>query len=530
MSTRAVQLLAATLGCLALAAAQDPPPFDWGVATSSYQIEGAAAAGGRKPSIWDTFSKDAGANGVLFFEKYLADIEIMKQLGVKNFRMSISWARFMPDGTGAVNAEGLDFYTRVIDALLDAGITPWVLLYHWDMPQSIQDSYGGWTNDQIVPDFTAYATNVFKAFGTKVKKWMTFNEPKNFCFLGYGTGFHAPGIRDYGGPTPWKCVFNVIRTQAAVAEVFRKIVPDGELSIALDSEWAVPFSDSQEDKDAALRYLDLRLGIFADPIYLGHWPQSIASINNNLPPINATLSAQLLANKPHFFGINHYTSKFVKNLPGATGGAGEGPTNLGDGYDGPDNQKISPIVADSTWLYVYPEGFTKLLAYVNDKYKPTNVVITENGVDEPGEFNATFPDVLQDDFRINYFKGYIQAAADAVTQDKVPISVYFAWSLLDNFEWQNGYTNRFGIVYVDYNNGYKRYLKASAKFLANLFGTWNKPGPSLMGAVSAPAPGPSASGLIRLVNAPQGTGAPAVAPAVAVRNPRPQNANPMIGS
>eukprot|EP00884_Botryococcus_braunii_P017272 jgi/Botrbrau1/4228/Bobra.0044s0024.1 len=437
------------------------PPFQWGVATSAYQVEGAAYEGGRAASIWDTFSGNAGANGVDFYGKFLDDIETMKKLGVKNFRMSLSWPRILPQGTGEVNQEGIDFYNKVFDALLDAGITPWVTLYHWDLPQALQDKYGGWTNSQIVDDFANYAEVAFKNFGGKVNHWITLNEPRSFCWLGYGIGVHAPGIQDNGGSSGWLCSYNALAAHAAAVEKFRQTA-SGRIGIALDSEWIVPASSSTEDQAAAQRYLDFNLGLYADPIYFGDFPASVKEKAAGKLPDIGPLSDKLKANRPDFFGLNHYTSKKVGDSPGAQGGTGMGTVDYSDQGGSSLGRQ-----ADSNWLYVYPDGFKQLLSYINSRYSPGEVVITESGVDVPGEAGLGLPAVLQDDFRIQYYKDYIQAAADS----GAPLSTYFAWSLLDNFEWADGYGKDFGIVYVDRNDGYKRYPKDSAYFLANLFGT-----------------------------------------------------------
>jgi hypothetical protein len=330
-----------------------PPPFAWGVATAAYQIEGGAREGGRGVSIWDTFSKNAGDIADDFYHKYPEDIALMKKMGVNKFRMSIAWPRIVPGGTASspVNAAGVAFYHKVIDALLEAGIEPWVTTYHWvrrsrfwgkgrkkkggserdapclsisvlkghprsqraarekeqktkknskktsklstttnhqDLPQTLQDKYGGWVSPKVVDDYSRYASVVFKEYGKKVKNWSTFNEPRTFCTLGYGTGFHAPGVKSV--EAAWRCTQHVLESHAAAARHFRKHVPGGRLTMNLDGEWGEPLTGSPDDAAAAQSHRDYHHGMFADPLYLGHYPESVVKHN---PPGLGKISPEL---------------------------------------------------------------------------------------------------------------------------------------------------------------------------------------------------------------------------------------------
>ena len=407
------------------------PPFDWGVATAAYQIEGAARAGGRSPSIWDTFSNDAAAVGDDFYTRYPEDIELMKAMGVTKFRMSLSWPRIIPGAVGEPSAEGIAFYHAVLDALIEAGIEPWVTTYHWDLPQSLQDKFGGWASPDVVPAYEAYAALVFKEYGGKVKNWSTFNEPRTFCTLGYGVGVHAPGIKSV--EQTWQCVHHVLEGHAAAAKHFRKTVPDGKLSMNLDGEWGEPLTDSDADKEAAQIHRDYHYGMFADPLYFGRYPDSVLK---HSPPGLGKISPRLaseLKGSMDLFSFNAYTTRYVKASPGSNNPEGLGLANYETLESSATGVPLGPV-ADSSWLIVTPWGFRKALKYLNDRYHPGEMAVTENGVSVPQEDNLPFPAVLKDTFRVQFYDSYLKAAAAAVKEDGVPLKTYFAWSLLDNFE------------------------------------------------------------------------------------------------
>ena len=311
-----------------------PPPFPWGVASSAFQIEGAAAADGKGPSIWDTFShtpgkvanNDTGDVACDFYHRYQADIDLMKSLGVSAFRFSLAWARILPSGRGAPNRAGLAFYHRVLDALAAAGIEPHVSLYHWDLPQALEDEYGGWLSPRSVDDFAAYAALAFKEFGPKVKHWSTFNEPYTFAFCGYAYGIHAPGRCsdrakcEAGGDSdtePWLVSHHVLLAHAAAVAAFRGPagVPGGLISINLNAEWAEPASASPADAAAAARYLDFQIGLYAEPVFLsGDYPASVRARVPSLPRFTPAQSAALKGSAD-FLALNHYTSRWVRDVP-----------------------------------------------------------------------------------------------------------------------------------------------------------------------------------------------------------------------
>jgi beta-glucosidase len=357
-----------------------------------------------------------------------------------------------------------------------------------------------------VDDFVAYAKAAFKEFGPYVKTWLTFNEPKNGCFLGWSTGVFAPFLKDPAAKTPegsatgWKCMHNMVAAHAGAAKAYAGLkapVGGGIVSAALDTEWTIPLDpDNPKDVEAAQRYIDYRLGIFADPLWKGDWPASVrARIPPSvLPPISESLRKDLLAHKSPTFFINHYSTKVVKDAPGYTGGYGEGLTDYGEQYEFANGTKVGPV-ADSSWLYVYPGGLRSLLNYVYKTYKPKSVVVSESGVDVPDEAKMGRDEVLADSFRVNYYKGYVQSAADAKNKDGVPVDLYLAWSLTDGVEWAEKMTKLFGIVWTDYEKGGQRVPKDSAYWLAETFRTLNGTAPAAGGekpAASGDKPKPAA--------------------------------------
>lgn len=394
----------------------------------------------------------------------------MASLGVASFRFSLSWARLLPDGVGTeLNPDGLRFYTALLDELAAAGIEPHVTLYHWDLPQALQDKYEGWLSLQSVDDFANYARLVFEAFGDRVTYWSTFNEPYTFAFCGHALGIHAPGrcsdrSRCSAGDTstePWTVSHHVLLAHAAAVRHFRALVPDGRISININAEWAEPLNPADPaDVVAAGRYLDSQLGLYADPLWKGDYPESLKRLVPALPTFTPEQSAALKGSADYFL-LNHYTSRYVKHAPGPAGA----PVDA-QAVTEKDGVPIGPRAA-SFWLFSVPWGFRKLLAHVAKTYGG-EIMVTESGCDGPGEDVTPLPAVLNDDFRLQYFQGYVAAAEAAVREDGANITSYASWSLLDNFEWAEGYESRFGIVYVDYKTQ-ARHPKASARWLASKF-------------------------------------------------------------
>lgn len=467
-----------------------PESFVFGVATSAYQVEGAAKEGGRGPSIWDTFSYTPGKildgrNGdvaVDQYHRYKEDVDLIAKMGFNVYRFSISWSRIFPDGFGAeVNKEGIAYYNNLIDTLLQKGVRPSVTLYHWDLPQKLHESMGGWLNREIVNYFAQYAETCFSAFGDRVKQWITFNEPLQTAVNGYATGIFAPGrcsdrsqspLGD-SSTEPYLVAHNQLLAHAAAVDIYRKKFQDkqgGVIGITVDGEWAEPFTDAEGDKAAAQRRREFQFGWFLDPIYFGDYPAIMRKkLGDRLPQFSPDEVA-VLRGSLDFLGLNHYTTRYVK--PSFR------DSKENEYYADQDIHSIAEWEgntigerAASEWLYIVPWGFRKVLKWLTERYNRPPIYVTENGMDDEDSEITLLDQALNDTKRVNYFKGYLKALAEAI-REGADVRGYFAWSLVDNFEWCQGYTKRFGLVFVDYKDDLKRYPKSSAHwFTSFLHGT-----------------------------------------------------------
>ncbi|XP_031475967.1 beta-glucosidase 4 isoform X1 [Nymphaea colorata] len=460
-----------------------PPNFIFGVATSAYQVEGAASEGGRGDSIWDVFSHTKGkildgSNGdvaVDQYHRYQEDVELIAKLGFDAYRFSISWPRIFPDGFGKVNLEGVAYYNKLIDALLEKGIQPFVTLYHWDLPQKLHETTEGWLKKDIVCYFASYAETCFSVFGDRVKYWITLNEPLQTAVNGYCTGVFAPGRcsdrkwSSYGDSStePYLVAHNQLLAHAKAVDVYRKKFKDtqgGVVGMSVDCEWSEPLTDDLIDKAAAQRRLDFHLGWYLDPIYFGRYPESmIKKLEHRLPKFTDDEIA-LLRNSIDFVGLNHYTTRYITSSMSSE----ENTFYYDQEMDRIAEWKGVTIGdrAASEWLYVVPWGIGEAVNYITKRYGKPPIYITENGMDEEDTGTSSLQEVLNDSERIAYFKGYLASVAQSIWNG-CDVRGYFAWSLLDNFEWAQGYTKRFGIVYVDYKNGLSRHPKSSAHWFAD---------------------------------------------------------------
>lgn len=458
-----------------------PLNFTFGTATSAYQVEGAVLAGGRGPSIWDTFTHlpnkiSDGNNGDIAtdqYHHYEEDVALMHKLGFDAYRFSISWSRLYPDGLGrAVNTEGVAYYNRLIDSLLSKGIKPFVTIYHWDLPQHLQDSIGGWLSPSIVKYFTIFAETCFHEFGDRVKNWVTLNEPLRFAFFGNGIGIHAPGrtsnrARSAVGDStvePYQVGHHALLAHAAAVDLYNrkfKAKQGGIIGIAVDSEWGEPLTNSKEDREAAQRHLEFHLGWFLDPIFFGDYPSSMRrAAGDRLPKFTSDEQA-LLRNSLDFVGINHYTTRYI--VPAAPN-----PTSLYGGWiEDIRTTRIAEvngeIIGDkgaSQWMYIVPWGFRKLVNWVTKRYNRPPIYVTENGMDDENCPSKSFEDFVHDTKRVHFYEDYLAALAQSI-REGADVRGYFAWTFLDNLEWESGYSKRFGLVYVDYRD-LKRYPKDSA--------------------------------------------------------------------
>ncbi|XP_074278118.1 beta-glucosidase 40-like [Silene latifolia] len=463
-----------------------PHGFVFGTASSAYQYEGAVKEDGRGPCVWDKYTHSFGkvldfSNADVaedHYHRYLEDIGLMKDMGMDSYRFSISWTRIFPNGTGQINQAGVDFYNNLINALLAKGIEPYVTIFHWDTPQALEDRYNGWLSPQIINDFGFYAGTLFEKFGDRVKHWITLNEPHNFAINGYDLGIAAPGrcsillhlfCRAGNSVTePYIVAHNLILSHATAAQIYRqkyKAKQGGSIGAAFDVIWYEPDTNTTKNVEATQRAMDFQLGWFLDPIMFGDYPSSMKErVGNRLPKFSQA-DSNLVKGSLDFVGINHYTTYYAKdskiNLIGMVlkdAQSDSGSTTSPIGHD------LKPIgdKANSIWLYIVPGGMRRLMNYIKTKYGNPTVVITENGMDDPNIPLMPRSLILKDNKRIQYHHDYLQNLAAAINEDGCNVKGYFAWSLLDNWEWAAGYSSRFGLHYVDHNDNLKRYPKNSA--------------------------------------------------------------------
>ncbi|KAF4626007.1 hypothetical protein G7Y89_g12157 [Cudoniella acicularis] len=442
--------------------------FLWGFATASYQIEGAPEEDGRGPSIWDKFCKipgkiaDASSGDVACdsYHRTAEDIALLKETGARAYRFSISWSRVIPLGgrNDPINPKGLQFYQKFVDDLLAEGIEPMVTLFHWDLPEELDARYGGLLNkEEWVADYANYARVLFKAL-PKVKYWITFNEPWCSSILGYNTGLFAPG-----------------HTSDRTVKIYReefKAKDRGQIGITLNGDGVYPWDPNDPlDVEAAERKLEFSIAWFADPIYHGHYPASMVKQLGDRLPTFTPEELDLVVGSNDFYGMNHYTANYIKhkNTPAEPN---DFLGNLETRFISKSGDNIGPET-QSFWLRPNPLGFKNLLIWISKRYNYPPIYCTENGTSVKGENDLPIEKILDDEFRAEYFRGYINALAGAV-EEGCDIRGYMAWSLMDNFEWAEGYETRFGVTFVDYEGGQKRHLKKSAKVIGPIFESFIK--------------------------------------------------------
>lgn len=441
-----------------------PSDFLWGVATSAYQIEGATSADGRGESIWDRFATKPGAvsdrsDGTFACEHYMRwreDIALMRSLGTKAYRFSIAWPRVLPVGTGAVNVPGLDFYDRLVDELLRSGIRPFVTLNHWDLPQALEDR-GGWTSRGTVDAFVDYANHVSRRLGDRVRDWTTHNEPWCISVLGYETGEHAPGRKEPAQAL--RAAHHLLLSHGKAVPVLRANSPGARVGIVLNLVPVYSASESEPDRAAARRFDGKFNRWFLDPLYRAAYPQDaiaehvrVGTLRDATLPFVEDGDLAAIATPTDYLGINYYSRAIIRSTV-------------------PESENVPRLIPEPTleqktdmgWE-VYPDGLRTLLLRVHREYSPGPLYITENGAaySTPPAADQTVPDQQ----RLDYLRGHI-AAVHAAIAEGVPVNGYFAWSLLDNFEWQFGYSKRFGIVWVDFVSQ-ERIVKASGHWYSNV--------------------------------------------------------------
>ncbi|TFW21254.1 beta-glucosidase [Massilia arenosa] len=420
-----------------------PPRFLWGVATSAFQIEGASTADGKGPSIWDTFCrqpgtiKDGSKGDVAcdHYHRYREDVAIIKALGVDAYRFSISWPRVQPDGKGAWNEAGFAFYERLLDALAESGLRAHVTLYHWDLPQALQDE-GGWLSRDTPRHFAAYAAEVARRFGNRIDCIATHNEPWCTANLGYGNAQFAPGVADLKQSI--QVSHHLLLSHGLAIQAMRATGCSAKLGIVLNQWTADPATDSPEDHAAADFEYSRSVEWFMDPIFKGHYPELALRVHGENAPVVHEGDMADIRQPIDFMGLNYYFRGYVS----ATTPNPVPPGELG--------------FTDMGWE-IYPKGLTELLLKLKAAYPLPPIYITENGMASP---DVVVDGEVHDTQRIDFVRWHLEALSDAMRAG-VDVRGYFLWSLLDNFEWNSGYAKRFGIVHVDYATQ-KRTLKDSA--------------------------------------------------------------------
>ncbi|MDA3958553.1 GH1 family beta-glucosidase [Oceanispirochaeta sp.] len=434
-----------------------PENFKWGTATASYQIEGAVNEDGRAPSIWDTFAHKSGKiddnmTGDVtcdHYHKYKEDIAHMKDLGIRNYRFSLSWSRIIPEGSGKVNQKGLDFYSRLVDELLTAGITPYATLFHWDLPQALQDA-GGWANRETAYKYRDYADVVCTALGGRVKNWMTHNEPWVHSFVGHLYGDHAPGLKDL--KTALQTAHHMLLAHGLAIPVIREKSPGARIGIVNNLEWIEPASMDSRDRDAADRHDGAFNRWFLDPVFYGSYPKDMMDWYGSDAPEILSGDMKTISAPIDFLGVNFYTRRIIAH------------ENHGNFLK--CRQVRYPFMKKSNYeeWENNAEGLYRLLIRLKTDYGNPEMMITENGTPLPDVLEANGE--VHDPERIDYLYRHMGAAWQAI-EDGVRLKGYFVWSLLDNFEWCLGFTKRFGLLYTDYETG-KRIVKDSGHWYSDV--------------------------------------------------------------
>ncbi|KAJ4711681.1 putative Beta-glucosidase [Melia azedarach] len=444
-----------------------PAGFLFGAGSSAYQIEGAANIDGRARSIWDTFAvKDpekisdhsTGEVADEFYYLYKEDIALLKEIGVDSFRFSIAWPRVLPQGklSGGVNWEGVNFYNFVINELLSNGIQPFVTLFHWDLPQALEDEYGGFLNPKIVDDYRDYVDFCFQEFGDRVRYWISLNEANLFSSFGYASGVNAPGrCSNYIGnctegnsaTEPYIVTHHLILSHATAVNLYRdkyQATQKGILGIT----------------NGCTRALDFLFGWILHPLTFGDYPKSMRKLVGNRLPNFTEEQTNLVKGSLDFVGVNYYTARYAEESNSSSPLLSyTTDSHVNDTVD----KKGIPIgkLAGGDWIYMYPKGIREIALYITKRYSSLPIYITENGMADANNSSISIEEALNDSLRVTYHHLHLSYLLQAIKKG-ADVRGYSVWSFLDDFEWASGYTLRFGFIYIDYKNGLKRYLKNSA--------------------------------------------------------------------
>ena len=442
-----------------------PADFVWGTATAAYQIEGATRVDGRGQSIWDTFSRRPGAivggdTGDIaddHYHRFRDDVALIRQLGLDAYRFSVAWPRIQPDGRGAPNQAGIDFYRRLAEDLLENGITPWATLYHWDLPQALEDS-DGWMNRDTAHRFAEYAGIVAEQLGDVVGNWITLNEPWCSSFLSYAAGEHAPGRHE--GTAAAQAAHHLLLGHGLGLSAIRAARPEAKAGITLNLYSVVPASDADADVDAARRIDGLANRFFLDPVLRGHYPEDVLDDLGQTDWFAEHASAEdldAISAPIDFLGINYYSRHTTR------AGVASSQPSANPGSEFVEMVDTGAPRTQMGWE-IHPDGMIDVLAMAHELAPHLPLYITENGAAYP---DVVLPDgTIDDPDRLEYIRAHVEAGAEAIRRG-IPLRGYFVWSLMDNFEWSWGYSRRFGIVHVDYQTQ-KRTPKASAYWLAGM--------------------------------------------------------------
>ncbi|KAF5305138.1 hypothetical protein FQA39_LY09400 [Lamprigera yunnana] len=457
-----------------------PDYFQFGVGTSAYQIEGAWNEDGKGENIWDRMihttrdtirDNSTGDVACDSYHKYKEDVLIMKDLGLQFYRFSISWSRILPTGLrNVVNQAGIDYYNNLINELLKNNIKPVVTMYHFDLPQPLQD-LGGWANNEIIDWFVDYTKILFEHFGDRVKLWITINEPKQVCLFGYGFGYFAPGLFS-DGIAHYLCGHNVLKAHGRAFHLYDKYYrpkQKGKIGITVECAWVEALTDTKEDVAAAERKREFDFGIYTNPIFNknGDYPKVVKDyikrksiqegFSKSRLPTFTTEEIEMLRGSSDFFGLNHYSTFKVKHKI----------YNKNDKYtyDNEADLEVNDGYLGSQWLDTYfrlnPNGFRQLLKFIKTHYGNPEVLILENGTPDLGG--------LDDQDRVKQLRGALNTVLKSIHEDNVNITHYTTWTLFDNFEWLNGYTLKFGIYQVNFTDSSRaRTPKASAKLFKKI--------------------------------------------------------------
>ncbi|KAF5736406.1 beta-glucosidase [Tripterygium wilfordii] len=462
-----------------------PAGFVFGAGIAAHQSEGAANIDGRGQSIWDTFTKnhpekiwDHSTANIAddFYHHYKEDIQLMKKIGLDSFRFSISWSRVLPKGkiSGGVNPLGVKFYNNLIDELLSNGLVPFVTIFHWDLPQALEDEYGGFLSSKIVNDFQDYADFCFKTFGDRVKHWVTLNEPYSYSNNGYNTGTFAPGrCSNYIGnctsgnsaTEPYIVAHNLLLSHGIAVKLYKQkyqAYQKGQIGITIVTNWFVPQNEkSAADHRAAYRVLDFLFGWFADPVIHGDYPKVMREIVAERLPKFTKSESEMLKGSLDFLGVNYYTTNYAAhtltyprvNLSYST----DNHAALSTYRNGKPIGTPTPL----NWLFIYPKGIRALMLYIKNKYNNPPVYVTENGYADSVNTSKPIKEIVKDGMRIKYYHRHLYSLLQSI-KEGANVKGYYAWSLFDDFEWDAGYTVGFGMIYVDFKNKLTRYMKYSA--------------------------------------------------------------------